>query len=183
MDPLELYARSRDGGTWLELAVDGWRLVAGLVLIALVVLVVLFISTRQTSFFGRLLKLLRAPAADHLFLRVSLRGPVPKQGASPEFAGVASGGSVGGSDDSPQHEFQAYMAAVAPHQIQLYAKFPFDPGTVALVDPPGVRVVVTAIREVSSDPPWFSIEAEPLFRDDGAKLKYRKFIGEISHVA
>lgn len=163
MDPLELYARARDGGTWLELAVEGWRLVLGLILLAVVTLAVLFLSTRKGSFFGRMLALLRAPAADHLFLRVSLRGPLAADGATGEY--------------------QAYLAAVAPHQILLYAKFPCDPGTVAFIDPPSVRMVVTGIREVSADPPWFAIEAEPLFRDDGAKIRYRKFIGEISHAA
>ncbi len=171
MDALELYAKARDGGPWFQLAAETWNLIAAIVAIIATILLVIFLSARDKSLVGRLFKALRPPHAEHLFMRVGVAiGPVSAGELLDDRTGVS-------------RQAQAYLASMTPHEMRLYAKFPIAPGSVLRIDPPGVHVVVQNARAISEDPPWFSIEAEPVFRDDVTRRNYRKFLGELSQVA
>ncbi|NDE15181.1 hypothetical protein EBZ80_09665 [bacterium] len=171
MDALELYAKARDGGPWFQLAAETWSLIAAIVALIATILLVIFLSARDKSIVGRLFSAMRPPHAEHLFMRVGV-AIVPESIAELEDTSTAV-----------PRQSQAYLASMAPHEMRLYAKFPIGPGTVLRIDPPGVHVVVQQSRAISEEPPWFSIEAEPVFRDDVTRRNYRKFLGELSQVA
>jgi hypothetical protein len=167
VDPLELYAKARDGGPWFQLAAETWSLIAAIVALIVTIILVIFLSAREKSLVGRLFRALRPPHIEHLFMRVSV---CVSPGTGPDVM-------------TAQTHAQAYLASLAPHEMRLYTKFPTGPGAVLRIDPPGVHVVVQNARAISADPPWFSIEAEPVFRDDVTRRNYRKFLGELSQVA
>ncbi len=158
MDSLEIYAKARDGGPWFQLAAETWSLIAVIVAIIAVILLVIFLSAQRHSVAGKLLEALRPPHADHLFMRVNVR-------------------------DAKSTPAQVYLASMHPHSMHLYSKFKMEPGHLIQVDPPGVTVAIQRVRPISVDPPWFAIEAEPVFRDDISRNNYRKFLGALSQVA
>ncbi len=175
MDPLELYAKARDGGPWFLLAAETWVLIAAVVALILTIFGVIFLSARQYSVAGRLLAAILPKRADNLFMRVNIQG-------TGEFAGdvPCNFDTRGGNDREPT---QAYLASLGTHTMRLYTKFRLQSGAIIQINPPGVLVVVQEIRQISAEPPWFAIEAEPVFRDDVTKRNYRKFLGEHSQVA
>lgn len=175
MDPLELYAKARDGGPWFLLAAETWALIAAIVALMLTIFGVIFLSARQYSVAGRLLSAILPKRAENLFMRVNIQGTGEFVGDVPRNfnSGLAPAGEP----------TQAYLASLGTHTMRLYTKFKMDLGAVIKITPPGVLVVVQEIRQISVEPPWFAIEAEPVFRDDVTKRNYRKFLGELSQVA
>lgn len=169
MEPLELHAMMRDGGSWYELAARFWAVLTLLAILGFATIVLIVVSSRENSLTGRFLRwlffLFGAPSADHLFLRVNL-----------SYENAAG-------DSEVVKPIQAYLSAVKTHGMFIYSKYNFEVGQILKITPPEVDVIVQDSRCISSDPPWFAIEAEPLFRDDSTKRNYRKFIGEISQVA
>lgn len=165
MDPLELHAMMRDGGSWYELAARFWAVLVIFTILALATLFLMIMSAREDSLTGRLLRWfvsrLGTPRADHLFLRVDLT-KVGEESAKP---------------------VQAYLSSIGSHAMFIYSKYDFTVGQILEISPPGVTVIVHESRCISLQPPWFAIDAEPFFRDDRTRKIYRKFIGEISQVA
>ncbi len=157
MDRLEFYAKVPDGGPWFLLATETWLLIAAVVVLSATILLVTCLSARQSSVAGRLMAAIFPRRADNLFMRVNIQQ----------------------TDQSSQ----AYLASLGSHTMRLYSKCRLDAGAIIRITPPGVQVVVQEIRQISAEPPWFSIEAEPVFRDDVTKRNYRKFLGELSQVA
>lgn len=175
MDPLELYAKARNGGPWFLLAAETWALIAAVVGLILTIFGAIFLSARKYSVAGRLLSALLPKRAENLFMRVNIQD-------TGEFVddGLRNFTSMGASSGEPS---QAYLASLGTHTMRLYTKFKLDLGSIIQINPPGVLVVVQEIRQISAEPPWFAIEAEPVFRDDVTKRNYRKFLGELSQVA